>query len=39
MFVHYQSAATVDGVDDHGGFFKLKRSMIMVGISEDLQKK
>jgi hypothetical protein len=29
----------VDGMDDHGGFIKLKRSMNMVGISEELQKK
>ena len=26
-------------MDDHGGFIKLKRSMNMVGISEELQKK
>ncbi|XP_063687327.1 unconventional myosin-IXa-like isoform X10 [Bolinopsis microptera] len=33
-----QSVVTVDGMDDHGGFIKLKRSMNMVGISEELQK-
>ncbi|KAL5251288.1 hypothetical protein ACHWQZ_G016846 [Mnemiopsis leidyi] len=33
-----QSVVTVDGMDDHGGFIKLKRSMNMVGISEELQR-